>query len=498
MAHHEVAEPAGTSGTETAFHRQDGFTPSERALDRVCKRAVLSLWSYLNVFTDRGRSGAKGDGKELCDLLVIFGDDVLIFSDKECHVPGGATNDAWARWYKRAIEKSVKQVLGAERWLREHPDRVFLDSHCSVRFPLPWPANPRFHRIVVATGAREACLRLTGSEDIALTSRVLGDGHTDANATPFLIGRPDAQRFVHVFDERTLFAVLDLLDTVSDLVRYLSAKESLIHSGRLGYARDELCLLAVYLATAPVDDTTREFPGTRENASVFIDPNAWRDLQENPNFRRKFVADRGSHLWDGLIEEFSKNLQAGRLLGPNNGVADTERLLRAMATTSRVERRHLAKALIDAREMARGKQFGARTVARGGGGNGIVFACLAVTKKDDESYAEYRRYRQALLLSYAKVTALRFRAAGQIVAVAIDADGSRGGSEDAVLYEPGQWSSELEAEVRRLAVKLGLQPSPRVTGLRDHEFPATIARSPLEHRKEKNRQKRLRRASRGK
>ena len=91
---------------ETPQSPSEGTTLSERYLARLAKRSFLSLWSYANVYTDEGRRGGKGDGKELCDLLVVFGDDVLIFSDKHCDFPNtGQTALAWARWYRRAVQK---------------------------------------------------------------------------------------------------------------------------------------------------------------------------------------------------------------------------------------------------------------------------------------------------------------------------------------------------------------------------------------------------------
>ncbi len=72
---------------ETAWEKAasaDGTTASERALAGLARNAFLSLWSYPNVFTDEGRAKGKGDGKALCDLLVVFGNDVLLFSDKDC------------------------------------------------------------------------------------------------------------------------------------------------------------------------------------------------------------------------------------------------------------------------------------------------------------------------------------------------------------------------------------------------------------------------------
>jgi len=62
----------------------EGMTDSERALTRLARKAYLSLWSHPNVYSDEGRGTGSGDGKELVDLLVVFGDNVLLFSDKHC------------------------------------------------------------------------------------------------------------------------------------------------------------------------------------------------------------------------------------------------------------------------------------------------------------------------------------------------------------------------------------------------------------------------------
>ncbi|MFO6407295.1 hypothetical protein ACLBV3_36125, partial [Pseudomonas aeruginosa] len=113
-----------------------GTTESERALARLARKAFLSMWSYPNVYSDEGRSGGKGDGKELVDLLVVFGTDVLLFSDKHCAFQSDVDiKIAWPRWYKRAIEKSARQLAGAESFLRRFPDRVFVDKSCQTKLP---------------------------------------------------------------------------------------------------------------------------------------------------------------------------------------------------------------------------------------------------------------------------------------------------------------------------------------------------------------------------
>jgi hypothetical protein len=69
-----------------AVRRGEGITPSETYLAKLAERNFLNLWCYPNTFIDKKAAG-KGDGKELCDLLVVCGDHVLIFSDKTVRWP---------------------------------------------------------------------------------------------------------------------------------------------------------------------------------------------------------------------------------------------------------------------------------------------------------------------------------------------------------------------------------------------------------------------------
>ncbi len=61
----------------------DGVNASEGILARLCRRSFLSLWAYPNVHTDEGvRNGVVTSAKEFADVLVVFGNDVILFSDK--------------------------------------------------------------------------------------------------------------------------------------------------------------------------------------------------------------------------------------------------------------------------------------------------------------------------------------------------------------------------------------------------------------------------------
>lgn len=159
--------------------RSEGVTPSERYLKTLCDRTFLSLWSYSGAFRDQGEGRAlgKGDGKEVSDLLVVFENHVIIFSDK--HIRFDNTDSievSWGRWFKKAVLKSAQQVWGAERWIRQFPNRLFLDKRCSIPFPiiLPDPANTIFHRIVVAHDASRVCREhMGGSGSLMLESYVI-------------------------------------------------------------------------------------------------------------------------------------------------------------------------------------------------------------------------------------------------------------------------------------------------------------------------------------
>jgi hypothetical protein len=54
--------------------KSSGVTPTERLLAELCERSFLRLWSYPNPYKDHG--------KEICDLLAVFGDHVFTFFDR--------------------------------------------------------------------------------------------------------------------------------------------------------------------------------------------------------------------------------------------------------------------------------------------------------------------------------------------------------------------------------------------------------------------------------
>jgi hypothetical protein len=216
---------AAAGSQRRQVRRSEGQTPSERYLKALCDRAFLSLWSYPSVYRDQGGGGnaSKQEGKEVCDLLVIFDKHIIIFSDKHCRfAKEGQIGTSWRRWFRSTVKDSARQVRGAERWIRTFPNRLFLDRMCTKPLPIALPdVNMAvFHRIVVAHGISQACRDVMGGNgSLMLTSDIVGE---EQHVFPFRVGWPDdpAKGFIHVFDDATLYFVLRTLDTVTDFVLF--------------------------------------------------------------------------------------------------------------------------------------------------------------------------------------------------------------------------------------------------------------------------------------
>lgn len=128
--------------------KSKGITPSERFLANLAEKTFLNLWSYPNVFK------VQNKGKELCDLLVVFNNHIIVFSDKSIEFKNkNGINEDWKKWSKKAIVESSNQIFGAERWIKRFPDRISLDAKGEEKFPFLLPKNEDMiiHRIVLAS-----------------------------------------------------------------------------------------------------------------------------------------------------------------------------------------------------------------------------------------------------------------------------------------------------------------------------------------------------------
>ncbi|MFB0873318.1 MULTISPECIES: hypothetical protein [unclassified Sphingobium] len=348
----------------SAANNSGGLTKTEQYLSKLARRSFLSLWSHSNLFRDVG--------KELADLVVVCGEIVIIFSDKE--VKCDASDDlrkGWLRWYNRAILKSVKQLKRAHGWILCHRDRIYLDAQCENKVNLfdKLDRGLRIHLVAVANGASQNCQQHFGGGSGSL---VVSPGEDPLNPEPFHVGNPAGEgAFVHVFDEAHLHVILQELDTIRDFSDYLEARQKVIKNGNLHFAASEEDLLAVYLKDinekGEHDFVSESGVSLNENQLIAIEEGSYLNFQKATQYRRKKLADKKSYLWDRLIEKFAKNFLEGTLapipasLGARDGRHGGAELgLRYMALERRVQRRGHAEAIIgafDVLEKSGGNRF---------------------------------------------------------------------------------------------------------------------------------------------
>jgi hypothetical protein len=455
------------------FVRTEGITTTERYLQRICEHSFLSLWSHMGIFRDQRGGGTKGDGKELCDLLVVFGNDVLIFSDKACKFTDtGNLQLDWSRWFRNAVFKSADQIWGAERWIKEHPDRLFLDRLCTKRFPIDLPdlLAARFHRIVVAHKVSERCRHeLGGSGSLMINTSIVGAAHT---GHPFTIGQLDPARgFTHVLDDVTLDTILGTLDTASDFIRYLNKKAEAIQSGRLLLASGEEDLLAVYLREMN-DHGEHDFGVPPGSLGIAVEEGAWANFVKHPQRLSQISADEVSYTWDALIETFTHHILAGtQYHTTHRSIGDNERGLRFMAREPRTRRRMLAEALYGLLRKTPHKNVRATRIVASTGPQEPYYVFLLLPYHPDVSDEQYRQTRERMLEACCIITKLVKPDAKDIVGIATETWGTDGRSEDFLYLDAREWGEQEDEEARRLQEETGLLQNLTMSEGKVYEYP---------------------------
>ena len=466
------------------FKRSEGVTPSERYLKRLCDKTFLSLWSYPGVYRDQGQTQVQRLGKEVCDLLVVFENHIIIFSDKDCEFPNtGNVNLDWCRWFRRAVKASAKQLWGAERWIRSFPHRLFIDPYCQQKLPIQLPnlSEARFHRIIVAHGASKRCKEeYGGSGSFIIDSSLQKDVHYKENLAdfrPFAIGNitPD-KGYIHVLDDTTLNIILETLDTIRDFVEYLEKKERFLTSKHhTVFAAGEEDILAFYLQKLN-KDKEHDFVIPSKVKVLFLEEGFWVDFCHSEERLSQIQADHISYAWDALIENFIHHIVEGtQHYTSSSNLQDSETILRFMARENRTRRRFLADALLVLIEKTPKNVRATRVILPSKPGDPhYVFVLLP--HLDGIPEHEYREVRLGFLNACCLVTKLRFPKALDIVGIATETGQDQYRSEDALYFDGRSWNDELYAEAVSLQNDLGILTNTTM-------FHDTILDYPSERRK---------------
>lgn len=362
-----------------------------------------------------------GDGKELCDVLAVCGDHIVVFSDKEVAFQANCDLKlAWSRWYRRAVEASVKQLRGAGRWLMKEQDKLYADRACTIPLPfeLPLPERAKMHFVAVASGAADACRGWLGGDGSLMINIGADSDH------PFDVPNVFDGIFVHVFDEITLPHVLRQLDTVTDLVGYLSAKERLIPAGKTLVAPSEAEILAYYYLNRESNQKNPLLPPKGADR-IYLDQGFAQDFYQRPEVQYTAKLNQISRLWDSVIEEFTTHLQGGSLI-PMYGPTVPEKVevaLRQMALEPRHSRRVLSEHLWDkATGVAKGAWSArvAQSLSRPRDMYAFVVMDPIFPNGMFPEAADYRELRRKYLEGYVFAVAASFDNLDQVIGIATE------------------------------------------------------------------------------
>jgi hypothetical protein len=238
------------------------MTPSEKYVAELCENSFLPFWSFPNPI------GKKG--KELCDVLVVCDNIIIIISIKDIRV--SENNDVslqYERWVKKAIHDSIDQIHSAERYLST-VDEILLKNR-DVKINLPPKESRVIHRIAIAFGSPETFPLPTGEFD---------------------------KGYVHVFDEKATTTILSELDTITDFTNYLTAKRNFI-SDKTILIPNEVDFLAYYIQTGLEDYVPA--------GSVITGENLWKDYVNSADYSKWQSDITLSYIWDFMIQQLHKN-----------------------------------------------------------------------------------------------------------------------------------------------------------------------------------------------
>jgi hypothetical protein len=386
----------------------------------VCQRSFLSLWCYNN---PKGK-----DNDELCDVLVVCDPYVIIVSVKEIQLKDEPTQVHHERWTRKAVEASVNQIYGADRWLASAPHVIRSDGTPGLALP---PLDRRkVHRIAVALGSRG---------EVSIQSGDFGKGH------------------VHVMTEESFQDILNELDTVTDMVAYLGAKEAFSARCSTVMQGTEKDLLGWYLFQG------RTFPEEADFMLVMDD--IWDGLRERAEYKLRKEADKESYVWDTLIDLLS-DPEAKPVGETGVELTEFEVALRVMARESRFARRILGRSVREFFEQAKANRLRSRIMFSST--STVLYVVVYFGAAEDD------RSRIAELGTRCLIARQKVGRGNSVIGIGIGQFlPGRGSTSDLIYLDTSHWSAEDEEHALQMQGDLGYYANSPLHHAHEDEYPGS-------------------------
>lgn len=444
--------------------KEEGITQSERYLAKISEQSFMGLWSFPNIYTNEGFN-KNNEGKELCDLLVVFENKIIIFSDKDIRFNEDIDiKVAWKRWFNKSVLNSCRQLYGAELWLKNHSGKLFLDKKCNKEFPLYICADSEIYLIAVTKNSTKPAENFyskmaKGSSGTFIQSYCFSKEQCLEN--PFVISNfyPN-KTFIHVLDEITLDLLLSRLDTIYDFTSYLKAKERAIKTGYLVHADGEEELLAYYFSNINKKTLIGDIPkpiGKYEDYSIHIQEGHWAEFENSYENMELLNYKNKSKYWDELISIFTRHiLNATVAFGSELSFHIHETAVKYMASENRISRGVLGEAFEEKFKTTPGNARSARLIFSPLYKNRLyifLFFPCGENITDDEYRSERREYMEC----YALAAKYMYANVNHVVVLATETKKSYRISEDLWIFDfEGLLSHDQEVLAKKIIEKFNI------------------------------------------
>lgn len=412
--------------------KEPSVNESERTLSAIASNTFFSLWSYPSLFRSVGK------GKEFADLTIYFNNTLVIFSDKG-HVNFQDESDlqlAWSRWYRSAVKDSAKQLHGAESFVRNHPDKLFLNSKLEDLFPFDLTKpGLKIHLVAVTGGIGKHAQRFLDSVGPGSNGTLMYHYQAPEDlllGNPFTVGDVNPRKsFIHVLDENGLKLLFEELCTPKDFIHYLETKEKAIRLGTFLSSAGEEETLATYLQ----QDSGYGFgdlraPAGYEGHSFTIPEGEWKHYRHTVAYALRHGHKKQAKLWNEIIARFADAI-TDACVGEAKDLPfiSHSNALEILASENLYSSSFLASALFEKFELVPKDTRSARTAPSIAKPERLYVFVFYPWDDSFESYQEYREARIACMQLYACVAMYKYQKAQEIVVLGADTKGRRGGSE---------------------------------------------------------------------
>ncbi|MDD5111745.1 MAG: SEC-C metal-binding domain-containing protein [Candidatus Altiarchaeota archaeon] len=262
----------------------------EEFVHNLANHTFLQDWCYPNP--------CLPNGKEICDLLVLFDNIAIIWQIKNPKLHSG-------KYKESEVKRNIEQLLTAKNRLICGKVPIVVE-------------NPR---------RSQETINPSDIKKVFLISALVGEPEEHFSFFEIIEDAP-----IHIFNREFVELSLKELDTIVDFVHYLEETERAFSaSKKITVNGGEKEILATYLSNE------RSLATFDKYDTILVEEGCWDKLIRRPEFIKKKEEDKISYQWDSILD------------WAHTAGVDYEIIARELARPNRFYRRCLAKAYTDAR-----------------------------------------------------------------------------------------------------------------------------------------------------